>query len=97
RRVGAVFVQLQRGVVRAGGGAVDSEGALLERADHLVAVAGLLLQQLQDDVLEVALLEAPVPRAPQALDCAARVGPEPRPALSEHICPPVEYYRDISR
>src|SRR5207237_1118554 len=62
-----VLEQLQDGVDRARAGAVEAAEALLEGADHVVAVAGLLGQQLEDDVLEVAALE-------EALGAAAAEG-----------------------
>src|SRR5688500_12423722 len=55
----------ESGVDRAGTGRVRAREALLELLDDLVAVARLLFQQLQNDVLEIALLEhaAAAPRA----------------------------------
>src|SRR5207302_64790 len=63
-----VLEHLERGVEHARAGRVATAEALLDATDELVAVAGLLLKEVQDHVLEVALLEhalapplAPVP------------------------------------
>src|SRR5207247_799885 len=72
-RQALVLEPLQRGVYSAGRGGVTAVQLLLELLHHFVAVARLVAQELQNDVLHVPRLEpltAPAPRA-----CT----PEPRP------------------
>src|SRR6478672_3517961 len=65
--VAEVLEELEGRVDGAGAGGVGAAEALLERLDDLVAVAGLLLEEAEDDVAQVALLEhasgAPSPAA----------------------------------
>src|SRR5439155_19896659 len=57
-----VFEPFQRPVDRGGRGRVTTVQLLLQLLHHLVAVAGLVLEQLEDDVLHVPRSE-PLPAA----------------------------------
>ena len=52
-----VLEHLQRRVDGAGARGIEAAEALLERLDQLVAVGGLVLELVENDVLEVAALE----------------------------------------
>src|SRR5215212_2250001 len=56
-----VFEQLQRGVNGAGTRRVEPAGPLFQLPYNLVAVRGLVLEQVEDHVLQVPLLEHPSP------------------------------------
>src|SRR5687767_5934862 len=72
----------ERGVDGARARRIGSRETVLELLDDLVAVAGLLLQQLKDHVLEVALLEHP-PTAPRPAAAAPWPSPERESARVE--------------
>ena len=98
-----VLQELERRIDGAGGGRVPAPHPLLEGLHDLVAVAGLLLQQAEDDVLHLASLEhlmspSPVAVAPVGA-LGSPVGPDPRsesgpkelmerPVLVSHRQPP---------
>src|SRR5215208_3396325 len=65
-----VFEQLQCGINGAGTRRVEPAGPLLQLPYNLVAVGGLVLEQVEDHVLQVPLLKHPSP---------ARTVAEPRP------------------
>src|SRR5581483_10334095 len=52
-----VLEQLQHRIDGAGAGGVETRRALLQLADDVIAVAGLVLQRIEDEVLEVAAAE----------------------------------------
>src|SRR5438128_2549517 len=52
-----VLEHLQRRVDRARAGSIEAAEALLECLDQLVAMGGLVLELLEDDVLQIAALE----------------------------------------
>src|SRR2546430_8052996 len=67
-----VFEPLQRGIHGARGRRVAAMQLLFQLLHHLVAVPGLVLEQLENDVLHVPRLEPATPAAP-------RSGPEKPP------------------
>ena len=72
--VAKVLQHLQRRIHRAWAGAIEAARLLLEGANDVVAVARLILEQLQNDVLQVAATEeafAPSEAAPTAATEAA--------------------------
>src|SRR5215210_4776285 len=77
--VAHIFEQLQRGVDGAGTRGVESSGPLLQLPYDLVAVGGLVLEQVEDHVLQIPLLEHPPP--PGAV---AEPRPVPPPEVSLH-------------
>src|SRR5919107_4719156 len=71
-----ILQQLQCGVNRAGARGVEPAGPLLQLPNDLVAVGGLVREQVEDNVLEIPLLEHPPP-------LAAMTKPRPMPAPDE--------------
>src|SRR5581483_1493388 len=82
--VAHVLEHLQGGVDGPWAGRVGAAEALAEGADDLVAVAGLLVQEIEHDVLEVALLEQALGRRLPAA-----------PVTVPHVVL-LTYYHDIS-
>src|SRR5438067_2576502 len=76
--IAEVLEHLQRGVHRARAGTVVAAHAVLEGADDVVAVARLVLEQLEDDVLEVAATE-------QSLAWTAEAAPAATPAAERPV------------
>src|SRR5438445_158487 len=95
-----VFEPLQRGVDRPRRGRVTAVQLLLQLLHHLVAVARLVLEQLEDHVLHVARREplaAAAPGTPPEEAARAQAEGECVPSeMSTHAYPPFELVDDVT-
>src|SRR5215210_639562 len=84
--VAHIFEQLQRGVDGAWTRGVEPAGPLLQLPYDLVAVGGLVLEQVEDNVLEIPLLEHPPPLAAMTKPRTMPAPEEPpHPLWTEHV------------